>query len=119
MQLPSNTTAVTHVYTTPANDRTYLMHFVVLKGLTARARYFYKVKSGAADCKWSAVFSFRAGYTADNGGPTKVGIFGDMGVYSWNNMNNLKEDAATGLIDLVVSVLLFRPRQNVESELSP
>jgi hypothetical protein len=31
-----------------------------------------------------------------------VAIFGDMGVYSWNNMANLKQDVEDGAIDLVV-----------------
>ena len=42
-------TAVTHVYKTPAGDRTYLMHFVVFPALAPRTRYFYKVKSGGAN----------------------------------------------------------------------
>eukprot|EP00040_Diaphanoeca_grandis_P044266 m.11825 g.11825 ORF g.11825 m.11825 type:complete len:626 (-) comp9000_c0_seq1:97-1974(-) len=104
---PSTGDAVTHVYvkagTNGAGNRTYFMHFVVLPNLAPRTRYFYKVKSGGATCAWSGVYSFRSGYTAaDSGEPTRVAIFGDMGIYSWNNMINMQQDVATDAIDLVV-----------------
>lgn len=91
--------AVTHVYTTPAGDRKYLMHFIVLRELKPRTRYFYQVKSGASEGQWSKVFSFRAPYAS---GTTNVAIFGDMGVYSWNNMANMQQDNDDETIDLVV-----------------
>jgi hypothetical protein len=34
-------------------------------------------------------FSFRSGYSS---GETKVDLYGDMGVYSWNNMGNVYKD---------------------------
>ena len=55
---------------------------------TAFVSYYYKVKSGGG-VAFSAVNSFRSGYSSSDGpvgSPTKVAIFGDMGVYSWNNM---------------------------------
>ena len=77
------------------------MHFVTLRGLEARGTYYYAVRSGDTGAAWSATFSFRAGY-AD--GATRVGIFGDMGLYAWNNMANLASDAAAGEIDVVVHI---------------
>eukprot|EP00756_Hemistasia_phaeocysticola_P023628 Hpha_TRINITY_DN15904_c0_g2::TRINITY_DN15904_c0_g2_i2::g.74114::m.74114 len=80
---------VTHVHTTAAKDRTYYMHFVRLSGLEARAAYTYTVRSGGAGATESAAFTFRAPYAS---GKTKVDIYGDMGVYSWNNMQQLYDD---------------------------
>eukprot|EP00729_Bicosta_minor_P024574 gene24574-15411_t len=94
---------VTHTYITPAKDRTYYMHFVVLDNLTPRTRYFYKVKGGSPSCTWSSVFSFRSPYSStDVADPkTKVAIFG---VYSWNNMQNLQLDNENAAVDLVIQM---------------
>ena len=97
--------SVTHAYVTPSGEREYLMHFVTLRGLEARGTYFFKVRSGAPNATWSGEFAFRAPYGAGDGNATtRIAIFGDMGIYSWNNMANLKADAASGAIDLVVQM---------------
>eukprot|EP00036_Acanthoecidae_sp_10tr_P015395 CAMPEP_0206286198 /NCGR_PEP_ID=MMETSP0106_2-20121207/480_1 /ASSEMBLY_ACC=CAM_ASM_000206 /TAXON_ID=81532 /ORGANISM="Acanthoeca-like sp., Strain 10tr" /LENGTH=610 /DNA_ID=CAMNT_0053716719 /DNA_START=44 /DNA_END=1873 /DNA_ORIENTATION=- len=91
---------VTHVYTSPAGDRSYQMHFVLLADLEARAKYYYKVKSGSPSGVWSDVEAFRAPYGP---GITKIAIFGDMGAYSWNNMANLQHDCVeTEAADVIV-----------------
>lgn len=90
---------VTHVHVTAAKDRTYYMHFARLSGLEARAKYTYSVRSGGNGATESAAFTFRAPY-AD--GVTKVNIYGDMGVYSYNNMQQLYDDCVNEDADFVV-----------------
>jgi hypothetical protein len=84
--LSSTVEGATHVHTT-AGGRVYYMHFVRLTQLAPRARFFYTVQSGAAGAVASDEFSFRAPYAE---GETRIALYGDMGVYSWNNMANLK-----------------------------
>ena len=53
------------------------------------------------------MYSFKSGYSSADeaaGQPTKVAIFGDMGVYSWNNMGNMLADTKNGEIDLVIQM---------------
>ena len=76
------------------------MHFVVFIGLEERTRYFYKVKGECTG--WSPVYSFRSLYEGNRAGPTKFAIFGDMGVYAYNNMGNLERDVDEGRIDAIV-----------------
>eukprot|EP01065_Artemidia_motanka_P019005 TRINITY_DN2242_c0_g1_i1.p1 TRINITY_DN2242_c0_g1~~TRINITY_DN2242_c0_g1_i1.p1 ORF type:complete len:772 (+),score=296.86 TRINITY_DN2242_c0_g1_i1:54-2318(+) len=91
---------VTHVHTTSAGDRTYYMHFVRVSSLRPRERYYYKVQSGGQGAAQSAVFSFRAPYPD---GETKINIYGDMGVYSYNNMQQLYDDCVVNEdVDFVV-----------------
>ena len=90
---------VTHVHQTPAKTRTLYMHFVRLDGLHSRANYSYTVGVGSAT---SSSYHFRAPPT-DNG-ETRLAMFGDMGVYAWNNMGNLKSDCDAGVIDAVVHI---------------
>jgi hypothetical protein len=59
------------------------MHFVRLSTLEEHATYHYSVQSGGAGAAVSEIFSFRAPYSS---GVTKIDIFGDMGIYEWNNM---------------------------------
>jgi hypothetical protein len=73
---------VTHVHTT-SGGRVYYMHFVRLSGLQERAPYTYTVQSGGVGATVSNEYTFRAPYTR---GVTRINIFGDMGVYQWNNM---------------------------------
>merc|ERR1712086_558964 len=75
------------------------MHFVKLSALAERTRYYYSVQSGTTNSATSAVFNFRSGYSS---GVTKMNIYGDMGVYSWNNMANLLQETSDGTTDLIV-----------------
>jgi len=79
--------------------RVYYMHYVRLSGLTSRGRYYYRVTSGSTGAVSSDEFSFRAPY-AD--GTTRIALYGDMGVYKWNNMQNLLDDNNEERIDLVI-----------------
>ena len=64
------------------------MHFTKITDLKPRTIYYYQVKSAASD--WSDVSSFKSLYYGlSDGGETRVAIFGDMGVYTYNNMGNL------------------------------
>ena len=96
---------VTHKYVTPSGKRVYYMHFVKLAGLAPRSTHSYKVKSGGgAASVWSKVYTFRSPYAGGDGQPTKVDIFGDMGVYEWNNMQNMLADAKALTADAVVHI---------------
>jgi len=96
---PRTVVGVTHVHKT-AGGRVYYMHFVRLDGLQPHARYRYTVQSGGEGSSESTVFSFRAPYAS---GPTKIDIFGDMGIYKWNNMEWLKQDCTDGdAADMIV-----------------
>jgi len=59
------------------------------------------VQSGAAGAAVSPGFSFMSGYST---GVTKINIFGDMGVYSYNNMGNMQQDLTAGSADLIVQM---------------
>ena len=81
----------------------YNMHyikFVVIPGQS----YRYKVKGGSAAAAWSDEFEFRApaNTTTGLGAVTRLATYGDSGHSHYNNMGNLKDDAAAGLIDVVV-----------------
>ncbi len=64
-------------------DRTYYMHFVRVSGLAPRATYAYTVRSGADGAVESHAYAFRAPYAS---GVTTLAMYGDMGVYTWNDM---------------------------------
>ena len=69
--------------------RVYYMHFVRLSGLMPRQRYEYTVQSGGDSAAPSDRFAFRAPYAE---GETKIDLYGDMGVFTFNNMGNLYND---------------------------
>ena len=92
-------TGVTHVHKAPSGDRTYYMHFVLVKGLKAKTQYSYTVQSGGKHTVVSDAFTFRAPY---QGGETKINIYGDMGIYEWNNMEWLEKDCLDGSADMIV-----------------
>ena len=94
--LETNITGVTHVHETLAKDRTYYMHFVLLPDLKPNQIYHYRALSGADAAQISDTFQFRGPYAGAGGpnGTTRIALYGDMGVYPWNNMQNLLEDTA-------------------------
>ena len=69
--------------------RVYYMHFIKVSAMKPKAKYTYTVQSGGVGATVSKQFSFRAPYSE---GVTKIALYGDMGVYTWNNMQNLYED---------------------------
>jgi hypothetical protein len=79
--------------------RNYTMSFVKFAGLKPSTVYQYKVKSGADGAAWSEVFEFRSLREAPD---TKFGIYGDMGISPYNNMQNLLTDCQSGKIDVFV-----------------
>lgn len=89
---------VTHKYVeTGGLHREYYMHFVRFGNLTERTRFYYRV--AGPNGAWSDVLSFTSLYSS---GLTKFAVFGDMGVYSYNNMGNMFDDMQSGLIDAIV-----------------
>jgi len=93
---------VTRTYTeSGSKHRMYSMHFVRLTGLAPRTKYYYDVNSGTG-APSSPVHDFVSLYHGSDGGPTKFAIFGDMGVYTYNNMDNLETDTAVGNIDFLI-----------------
>lgn len=93
---------LTFEYVEPGRKkRRYWMHFVVFSGLQARTKYYYKVKGGCTE--YSDIQAFKSLYYGGNTQlPTKFAIFGDMGVYAYNNMGNLERDLDAGKIDAIV-----------------
>ena len=89
---------VTHRYTT-SGGRVYFMHFVRLDGLAPRTEYSYSVKSGGRGAAASPPATFRAPYAS---GVTRINIFGDLGIYTWNALSGLEADCASGAADAVV-----------------
>jgi len=95
-----NITGVTHTHVTATKDRTYYMHFVKVTALQPRQAYEYSVKSGGAGATASDTFSFRAHYAS---GITSIALYGDMGVYEWNNMANLYQECVVDkTVDMVI-----------------
>lgn len=89
-------TGITNVYDAPY-DKTYNFHFVKLTGLKPGETYSYRVKSGGSE--WSPIHSFTQ---VKEEGPTRAAIFGDMGVFAYNNMQNMADDAAAGRIEGII-----------------
>ena len=104
-------TGVTHRYAPPGRNSTslsanatefalpYMMHYITLP-VTPGEQYNYSVRSGASEGLWSAEYSFRA--PGGSVTETRLATYGDMGHSRYNCMQNLKDDAANGLIDVVV-----------------
>ena len=99
-------TGVTHFYSTPSTDgsvkqitRYYNMHFIKLENLTNSTFYNYRINDGYYNSTWSKYYKFKY---PDNKGITKFAIYGDMGVFKWNNMQNLKNDFFNEDIDFLV-----------------
>ena len=76
-----------------------MMHYITLP-VTPGMQYSYSVRSGAGAGLWSEEFSFRA--PGGRATETRVATYGDMGHSRYNCMQNVKDDAANGLIDVVV-----------------
>lgn len=57
---------ITHYYKAVSvkEGKNYFLHFVRIPLEKERSTYFYRVRSGAANAKWSEVHSFRATYTS-------------------------------------------------------
>jgi hypothetical protein len=90
-----------HYVETGPLHRHYFMHFVKLSPLNPRTRYYYQVRSAGSE--WSETVDFRSLYYGTNdGGETRVAIFGDMGVYSYNNMANLDRNREAEFVDAIV-----------------
>ncbi len=89
---------VTHRHVTNGG-RIYYMHFVRVTNLKPRVPYSYAVRANAEGA-WSRQFSFRSPYSE---GETRIAVYGDMGVYEWNNMGNLYEEAVLNqTVDLII-----------------
>lgn len=99
---------VTHHYTTPPYDgnisqpiRNYNMHFIKLNNLKSNTKYLYRVNNGYPNGIWSQFYEMK---TINQQNTTKFAIFGDMGVFQWNNMENLRKRFANKSIDFVVQM---------------
>lgn len=96
-----NVTGRTALAPEPQNpSRVYSYHFVPLPSpLKAATAYSYRARGGTTVGAWSPWMRMA---TRDPARPLRFAIFGDQGVYPFNNMGNLIEDRAGGLVDLVV-----------------
>lgn len=95
---------VTHIYSMNATghsmitNKTYFLHFVRLSKLRERTTYNYRARSGGSE--WTRWNNFTSLYST---GETRLAMFGDMGVYSWNAMGGLLNDSRVA-IDAVVHI---------------
>ena len=95
-----NFSGITHTHTTAAGDKTYFMHFIKISKLPERTRFYYRVL-GPVGTAASPVFTFRSGYSS---GVTKIDVWGDMGVYTWNNMGNVGQCVLYTICPPVVTI---------------
>jgi hypothetical protein len=93
---------VSHYYkqVSDSEGMNYILHFVKFDSLKPSTTYTYKVKSGADGALWSAWFNFTS--LGDATGPTRIGMYGDMGHSHFNPMANLLADCQAGSIEAIV-----------------
>jgi hypothetical protein len=91
---------ICHHFTQSGGSKKYAMHFVKVDELKERSTYYYRVRSSAT-AQWTDGGSFKSLYSS---GETNYAVFGDMGLYSYNNMGGLKQDLEDGVIDFAVHV---------------
>ena len=97
---------ISHFYPalSTAEGSNYTLHFIKFGGLVPGQTDTYRVKSGNKDesrAEWSTWHEFRAPRAADQG-PTRIGIYGDMGHSQHNPMQNLVDYCHRGDIDTIV-----------------
>jgi hypothetical protein len=93
---------ITNQYTDPgAPKMVHFMSFVRLSPLVSATTYRYRVRSGDSQCVWSDYYSFTTRDYAGTG-TVQYSVFGDMGTYSYNNMELLEEDLDSGITSLVI-----------------
>ena len=83
--------------------RPHRSELALTRNLRPKTRYYYAVQDGVtSDSKWSETYSFRSMPVV--GEKVSIAIFGDMGVYTYNNMANMLDDVLKRdePIDLVV-----------------
>ena len=118
---------VSHLHTSPSHDRIYHMSFVRLDGLTPRTKVTYQVKNDGSVAvnggqagtttsmkkntmtvsgEWSTNETFTVPHAGKDdvvsGRPDVIDVYGDMGVYKWNNMGNMLEDCVGEKMGLIV-----------------
>ena len=125
-QANQTATGVTHLYSSPSPDpgntsdpinrywdvtaRNYSFHFVKLVGLPEGAQITYRVASGTKPTSWSDTFEFKAPFGPTFAAPgrapgqTIVDLFGDMGVFQWNNLANMQADLEADRLDAIFHV---------------
>ena len=125
-QASRTVTGATHLYISPSPDpgnasdpinrywdvtaRNYSFHFVKLTGLPEGAQVTYRVASGTKPTTWSDRFAFKAPFgptfaaAGRAPGETIVDLFGDMGIYRWNNLANMQADLDADRLDAIFHV---------------
>ena len=89
-----NVSGSTHRMAEPQNPaRVYSFHLVTLPAPLAPSMTFaYRVRGGTADSVWRGGFSFTTRAAAP--APTRFGVCGDLGPYSYSSNGNLLADAS-------------------------
>ena len=72
-----------------------------MDNLENNQKYLYRVHNGYQNGLWSPWYIMK---TIDYESETKFAIFGDMGVFTWNNMANLEKDYNSDTIDFVIQM---------------
>lgn len=80
----------------------YTFNFIEFTDLEPATTYYYRLNSNVNPEMWSNITYFKSLYDHTHEKPTKLAMFGDMGVYEYNNMGNLKRDSDNGDIDFLV-----------------
>lgn len=82
-------------------SREYLFQFVPLTRdlLVPGTHYTYRCISGESGAVWSSPLTFRM---RDAAAPLRFALFGDMGLYPFNNLGNLVNDVEGELVEAVV-----------------
>lgn len=94
-------TGYSSFYTTPAKDRSYSMHYINIPNLHPNSTYSYRVRASTTT-PWSQWYKFKS--LPPTKKPLRFALFGDMGVFKYNNMGNLADDIATDAIDFVAHI---------------
>jgi hypothetical protein len=80
-------------------SRVYSYHFVPLPSLAPASPYSYRCLGGTAGGAWSAQKTL---ITRDPSQPLRFSLFGDMGLYPFNNIGNVLSDLNSGELDMIV-----------------
>ena len=91
-----------HVYTEPEGlHRVYTFNFIPFVGLRQDTDYYYRLNGGTQGALWSSVLSLHSLYDHTHAQPTRLAIFGDIGLYEYNNFEELVLETGDNNVDFL------------------